>query len=117
MQAVLITSDLMLGSQVSGAAAQHGVSLTMLMDAGQLADHAATETIALVVVDLATPRLDLSNVIQQLLAACDPVPRIIALGPHVQPAALQAAQDAGCDEVFTRGQFHAQMNDVFAHIG
>jgi hypothetical protein len=36
----------------------------------------------------------------------------VAYAPHVHEQLLQAAAEAGCNEVFTRGQFDRQMEDI-----
>jgi hypothetical protein len=41
-------------------------------------------------------------------------PTIIAFGPHVHEALLDAATQAGCDEVFSRGQFFAQLDEIIS---
>jgi hypothetical protein len=40
--------------------------------------------------------------------------RLVAFGPHVQEARLQAAADAGCAPVLSRGQFNARLTEYLA---
>ncbi len=42
--------------------------------------------------------------------------RIVAFGPHVEREALQAARDAGADEVMTRGAFSRHLPDVLMRM-
>jgi hypothetical protein len=41
-------------------------------------------------------------------------PRFVAFGPHVQEARLQAAVEAGCNPVLSRGQLTARLNEYLA---
>lgn len=43
--------------------------------------------------------------------------RVLAFGPHVVRDALQAARDAGADEVLTRGAFDHNMDDILIALG
>jgi DNA-binding response OmpR family regulator len=108
---MLLTSDLMLASHLGGAAERAGCAVetaaseTLLF--AQLAEHSAD----LVAIDLTTPGLDIQHIVAALRALERP-PTILAFGPHVQELRLAAAADAGCDRVLTRGQFHAQMEEI-----
>jgi len=42
--------------------------------------------------------------------------RVLAFGPHVERGALQAARDAGADEVLTRGAFDHNMDQVLTKL-
>ncbi len=42
--------------------------------------------------------------------------KIVAFGPHVDREALQAARDAGADEVMTRGAFSNHLPDVLLRL-
>lgn len=42
--------------------------------------------------------------------------RIVAFGPHVEREALQAARDAGADDVMTRGAFSNNLPDVLVRL-
>ena len=74
---------------------------------------------ALVILDLGMPGLDVRGVVARLRALRVPAAKIIAFGPHVHEALLQAARDAGCDTVLARGQFYARLDEIVtgARIG
>ena len=116
MLVLLITADLATSSRVSGAAARNGVSLVTAMQASSV-DSAADKTPDLVTVDLSTPAVDVSSVVAQLRALPEPPAKIIAFGSHVHEALLQAARDAGCDQVFSRGQFFAKLDEILSKAG
>ncbi len=42
--------------------------------------------------------------------------RVLAFGPHVEKNTLQAARDAGADEVLTRGAFDHHMDQVLVKL-
>lgn len=98
---VALVPDLMDQSRLS-AAAPHRIEFVRTIDPDQLmrAD--------VVVVDLA--RVDDLSAIRR----ATPHSRIIAFGPHVDDAALEAARQAGIDDVMPRSQFFRQINELLA---
>ncbi len=118
MFAILLSADLMTASQAQGAAARAGCLLKTVANSAQLLA-VATQELAnqqqpiLLILDLTTPGVDPASLVPQL-AALMPRPTILAFGPHVHEARLQAAADAGCDRVLSRGQFHAQCEQILA---
>ena len=107
MKILLISTDLMTSSQIEGAAASLGAELVTCGPATAIAS-ASSESPALVVIDLSASLDDLPAVV----AAAGEQP-VIAFGPHVHEQKLQAAREAGCAEVFTRGQFFRSATEVF----
>lgn len=116
MSCLYLTGDLLFSSQVSGAAARAGVALRVLGSAEAVLALAAAERIGAVVLDLTAPGLSVGDVAPKLKKLPHP-PVIVAYAPHVHGDTLAAAQAAGCDLVLTRGQFHAQMEDVLRRYG
>ncbi len=113
MPAILLTSDLMTASQAQGAAARAGCPLKTVAGAAALVAEAARQAPTLVIVDLTTPGLDIQALVPQLTELARR-PQILAFGPHVHEARLEAAAAAGCDRVISRGQFHAQAEQILA---
>jgi CheY-like chemotaxis protein len=118
MSAILLTSDLMTASKAQGAATRAGCPLKTVGSEQALlaaaAEQAAAQNVAgLLILDLTTPGIDLPALVPQLRALAGR-PQILAFGPHVHEARLQAAAEAGCDSVITRGQFHAQAQEILA---
>ncbi len=113
MAAVLFTTDLMCSSRLTGAA---GAEVRVAMTPAELIAAAAGQ--ALVILDLESPGADPGALLPRLRALAPPPAKVIAFGPHVHAARLQAAREAGCDEVLTRGQFYAQLNEILSrHCG
>jgi DNA-binding NarL/FixJ family response regulator len=107
--ALLLSQDLLAGSQVLGAARALGRDARQIQTAAQLLEQAPSA--GLVLIDLNSSGLQLAELIPALRAANSAV-RIIAFGPHVHTGLLAAARDAGCDEVLTRGQFIGQVSKI-----
>jgi DNA-binding NarL/FixJ family response regulator len=112
MTVLALISDLMMQSQVAGAAARVAVVLEIATSAESLLAKTSASQPRLVIVDLGHPGLDsreLFTTLKQLLPAESAT---LAFGPHVHAARLAEATEAGCDTVISRGQFHAQMEAI-----
>jgi CheY-like chemotaxis protein len=110
---VVLTSDLTMASYVRGAAEQAGADCVTALDADSLVRR--LEEIAapaVVVVNLETRGLDIAALMPRLEGLSAAPRSVIAFGPHVHEDRLQAARDAGCTEVLSRGKFHAQSVEI-----
>jgi CheY-like chemotaxis protein len=116
MEILFLTTDLLFSSRVSGAAARAGLTLqTVASPAALLELAAAAEESPLALLDLNSPGVDPVELAPALRALSNPPRAIIAYGPHVQEERLAAATAARCDEVLTRGQFNARMDEMLAN--
>ena len=102
MNVLLLSNDLMTASQIEGAVRAAGGEVSVATTVAE-PDDQAVGAINFVIIDLSTTS-DIEATVTQLRERTPP-PRIIAFGPHVHAAKLSAAREAGCDEVYTRGQF------------
>ncbi|QDU94300.1 hypothetical protein [Lignipirellula cremea] len=116
MNGYLLSADLMFTSSVKAAAEQAGLPLQVVGSTAKLLEKLGEEPRPMVVIDLAVPKLQVSEYIGQLKALATPPDVLLAYGAHVYPEALAAAQQAGCTQVFTRGQFNASMDEIFQHF-
>lgn len=114
MKAVIVTKDLLFSSQVVAAAKARGLAIEVALGAPSLDAKLAGGDVALVILDLASPGVDPAELVPRIRAAAGGLRGVVAFGPHVQEMQLDAARAAGCDQVFTRGQFHARGTDVIA---
>ena len=113
MEILFLTTDLLFSSRVAGAAARIGVPVRTAGRSETLLEMAnASDRPSIVILDLNLPIVDPAQLVPALRTAAHPPRAIIAYGPHVQEDRLAAAIAAGSDEVLTRGQFNAQMDDV-----
>jgi CheY-like chemotaxis protein len=111
MSVVALVSDLMMQSQVSAAGERVGVSLSLNSTPDALVRAAELTPPRLIVIDLSHPGLAIDELVARLRTVAPDAP-IVAFGPHVHKDRLSAAQAAGCDRVVSRGQFHAQMDEL-----
>lgn len=112
MSVALLTTDLMQSSQVSGAAQRVGTQLRVFSAADALCSALAAEPARLVVIDLSLPGLDVPALMARLQQLPAGPPRTLAFGPHVHRDRLAQAREAGCQQVVSRGQFHAEMDGL-----
>jgi len=108
MAVIFITNDLMAGSNLRGAAQAMQVPLSLTADAESAVARCNQERVKLVVLDLSTPGLNPRELVPRLRSSANPPAAIVAFAPHVHQQRLDAATEAGCDEVLSRGQFHGQ---------
>lgn len=113
MAVVLLYGDLMGASRVEGAARLAGVEFRLVGNVDAAVAYCAEQSVSLVMVDLATAGLDVSSLIERLNGR-DERPAIVAYGPHVHEAVLDAARAAGCDLVLSRGQFMGQADAIIS---
>lgn len=106
---VLIASDLMLGSNVSGAANFLDLEYRCVGTAQDAIEQSAAHD-CLVLIDLGTPGVDVQELAMGLAKDC--LAKAIAYGPHVHVAKLEAAAKAGFGRVMSRGQFSAQVGPL-----
>jgi len=104
MRGLYFTNDLMFSSRILSAAQSAGWSLSTVMSLAALADQLVGDPIGLVIIDLASPGAEVASIASQVRAVW-PQARIVAYGPHVDHARLEAAARDGCDQVYSRGQF------------
>ena len=115
MHAVILTTDLMLVSAAQGAADRHGVVLVAAASPEQALRACGDVDARLVVIDLRAAGLDVVEFVPQVRSA-KPQAVVAACGPHVHQQSLAAAAAAGCDEVFTRGQFDSRIDALLAGL-
>jgi ActR/RegA family two-component response regulator len=112
MNAVLLSRDLMLQSRADGAARKVGLTLRIANDVAVALESARDEACRGIVIDLRFPQLDIGSLIPQLRSARADEFFIVACGPHVHETSLNAAREAGCDLVATRGQFDRDAEEI-----
>ena len=114
MSLLLLSTDLMATSKVSAAAKLAGVVMTSISPAKAMADSDLSST-DMIAIDLTAPISDISGLVEALREK-NPSAKIIAFGPHVHEAKLEAATQAGCDQVMPRGAFHKQIDAILASL-
>src|SRR5258708_4965135 len=108
--ALLISRDLFFTSKVTGTASALGIEMQVVGDAQAALEHAATHPCRCIFIDLADAGLDIGGFFEGLKG--DSHPPVIAFGSHVATARLQAAREAGCDEVMPRSRFSNSLPEL-----
>ena len=105
MIGVYLTSDLFFASRVTSLAREHGWPLEMAASVAAARGKAAGREVALLIIDLGKFAVQTPELLAELRPLF-PEMHVVAYGPHVNEAALEAARQAGCDEVLSQGQFN-----------
>lgn len=115
MTVLLLSTDLLFSSSLSGDAQRAGCQLHTADNTDQLLQKVATAAApTIVLIDLGKTS-DVAEAVRQLRACATPPRAILAYGPHVHRERLAAAREAGCDLVLTRGQLHSGATQLFAN--
>jgi hypothetical protein len=110
LRVVLFSTDLLLVSSVSGAAASAGLPFSSVSTGPELIEKIAAYE-CVVCLDLNASHgdpMDLRHDIPDQV-----LQRAIAFGPHVHKERLEQAKQAGFGKVMSRGQFVASMRQEF----
>ena len=102
---LLLSDDLIFISRIVATASAQGLNLKSARSAANLVALARQQRPRCVIVDLANPGLILPGLLMELADVCDPLPRVVAYGSHVDTDTLRAARAAGCDPVWPRSKF------------
>lgn len=111
MNVWFLTADLMFSSRVVAHANRAGHAVTTIASPTVMQDRLPTAGDAppdLVILDLTAPGLEPETLVPQIRGAA-PGAKILAYGPHVHAELLASAQQAGCDQVMSNGQFNANL--------
>lgn len=103
--ALLLCDDLMFTSRITGEARALSLTIKPARSLEQLFALARQEAPSCVLLDLAFPGLELSELFRHLGETCPSMPRVVAYGSHVDAERLKAARAAGCDPVLSRSKF------------
>jgi DNA-binding response OmpR family regulator len=104
---LLACGDLFFSTQLRSAAEAAGARVDLELSADRVLPRAATGDYTHLVLDVELPHLDLAAVVKSL--PVEHRPRVIAFGPHMQTARLDAARVAGCVVVLSRGQISSNL--------
>jgi DNA-binding NarL/FixJ family response regulator len=112
MSALALISELMTRSRLEAAASRTGAEVQIVGSCEALLQAAQAPDVGFVILDLEHPALVPADLLPRLRAQLPAGARVIAFGPHVHAARLAAAQEAGCDQVLSRGEFHAKLDAI-----
>lgn len=109
---LLLASDLLLSSTVSGYAATAHHKFQSARTLEEAITHIAQIENCLLLVDLGLLELNIAKLADQVPERI--LATAIAYGPHVHEEKLAAAVDAGFSQVMSRGQFSAQIGRLIS---
>ena len=113
--AVLLSTDLLISSQLAGTLAQLGMNLQTVADLKSLHDLSTKDSMDLLILDLLHPELaDIADATCQLRSLPGAPKKLVAYTQHVQVERLQRARSAGIDLVTTRGQLQPALQQLLA---
>jgi DNA-binding NarL/FixJ family response regulator len=112
MTVVLLSGDLAVLSRVEGATTRLGQTVRSASHESHAVEFCKEADANTLIVDLSMPSLDVAALVSQLKLIEGSHTRVVAFGPHVHAERLEAARDAGCDLVVSRGQFFSQLETI-----
>ncbi len=115
---VFLTKDLFFIPVLQSAGDRHGTVVTAILS---LDSPKATAIdpgeVTTCVVDLSSTELSELAPLANRLRDTFKQARLVAFGPHVQIERLDGAEDAGFDQVLTRGQLNSQIDRLIENWG
>ena len=105
---VLVTTNLLFSTMVSGTASALGQEVAVAGDVAEAVELCHARPTAYVIIDLGMAEIEIDTAVARLREAAGAVPTI-AYGSHVDKARLDQARAAGCDEVLPRSRFSAEL--------
>ena len=110
-----ILDDLMFTSKIKGAAAHLGVPISFARSSDAALAGMRASPPKLVIVDLNNPRTDPLGTVGQMKAdpALSAIP-IVGFASHVQTDVIEAARQAGVDDVLARSAFTQRLPEILA---
>jgi CheY-like chemotaxis protein len=114
LDGLLLTRDLMFTSKVTSTAAALGWKVEVVGTVELFNQRAAESKPRAVFLDLSLSDLNPARVVMPLVG--EPRPVVIAFGSHVDEVRLQAAREAGCDEVMPRSKFSSTLPELLQRL-
>ncbi len=110
---VAAVDDLLFSSKIRGVARQLGVEVTFARTREDVVHQARTGKPSLVIVDLNSQKIDPFATIAALKAEpAATATRVLAFVAHVRGDLVEAARQAGADEVLARSAFAASLPEI-----
>lgn len=115
---VILTQDLMMSSSAGAVARANSVTLKTVASVAKAMELLQEHQSSLLLVDLQMNGLNLDELTTGLAEIPDESrPHSIAYAQHVNVELLEQGQQAGFDEVATRGQLNRGLGELFSRFG
>lgn len=111
---VLLTPDLFFSARIRSVAEASGIAVRVALSPAQAMEACSAPDVTGLLVDLETSGLSIAALLGEL-----PAPRrlrVAAYGPHVHQPRLDAARQAGCELVLSRGQLDRDLGAVLQQL-
>ena len=112
MKILAAIHDLMFSSKVTASA--RGKPIEWLKRGTKVADQVQASKPDVLLIDLASPQLDAVNAIRQIKQAGGVT--VIGYVDHTREDVIQAAREAGCDQVMSKGEFARRLPELLDGI-
>jgi CheY-like chemotaxis protein len=109
---LLLSRDLIFTSKIKGTAAELGYSMIVAGTQEQAQSLIETQRPSVVLVDLSAGVMVAPGALIAYRRLAGPNTWFVAFGSHVEPGILSAAKAAGCQAVFARSRFSAELPDL-----
>jgi CheY-like chemotaxis protein len=116
MSALFFSTDLVFSSRLTSAGNRVGVPVSSVSSIDAALARIRGDSVSLVILDLSASTPAPQAAVARLRESAPDV-AVVAYAPHVHEDRLQAALDAGCNQVLTRGQFDRQMEELLIRYG
>ena len=111
---VFLSPEMMFATRLMAAAQATGVKLAIALSPADLAAKLSGDS-RLLIVDLAAATGAIDSIVKSARQHA-PAAKVLAFGPHVDVASLEAASQAGCDMVMSRGEFNNSYAAIFREL-
>lgn len=115
MSVLMLSLDLMFSSQVSHAVRPFGATCLMASSAENLLTKTEANPPRLIIIDLDLRGVNCASLLPKLRTLSSS-PAVVAYASHVHESKLVEANQAGCDEVMSRGQFHKTLPQLLSRF-
>lgn len=112
---ISITSDLIFATKITSTARSLDVATMTVRRIDALTQRLGTHTDSLILIDLDTDGLDITQAISACVAAAH-APRVVAYVSHIRHDLIEAADEAGAHEVVARSVFVTRLPELLQDV-
>jgi DNA-binding NarL/FixJ family response regulator len=109
---ILLTQDLIFSIKVMETAKALQLHVVAVGELERAEELCQLKRPGCVLIDLTIPGLQVAETVARVRASAGERAHVIAFGPHVERALLEAAARAGCQEVYPRSKFSGQLPNL-----
>lgn len=114
MKVLAAIHDLMFSSKVNAAA--QGKPIEWLPRGANVAEQVAARKPDVLLIDLASPKLDAINAVKAIKSGEGRETTIIGYVDHTREDLIEQARAAGCDQVMSKGEFARRLPELLSGL-